>query len=459
MAKDKKPMNENFVKYMEEILNNPIYSGLAYTRKKDGTPVWIAPKTTEVGCQRIAWVKTKAQELHINTDTNYYSKVMFEIHPTKQKPCHVCGKIMSLYYIYPSKSFIEKINSTFNTSYTFTDSLYEIVEGLKEYQTSEEDILLFLAKEFKLQNATDLQTTIKNCEKRCRIDGMAKLGPGAMSNFPDRFDGFHSYNRCCREKEDKGRHRDNMNTYNKDRRAYEYWSDGNIKLANSFMHSIYFKGVSADHIGPISLGFKHESFLLKKMTSSDNSAKRDRLFISDVKKLIEIETKNYGYKAISRQSELIWETLKNNYNDNQSTLNDYQNILKKSTSNYLDILWQISQIDNGTDFLLDNIIKPQFEDFKFSYEFDENGYIKNKFNRHITDATKKEWDRLIRIHFESINDYHYKENRNIKFDIGDKASFLLIQLLSEIKEKNINSIITFNKLLLEQQRYLINTIK
>ncbi len=26
------------------------------------------------------------------------------------------------------------------------------------------------------------------------------LGPGAMSNAPDRLDGFHSFNRCCRSK-------------------------------------------------------------------------------------------------------------------------------------------------------------------------------------------------------------------------------------------------------------------
>ena len=102
---------------------------------------------------------------------------------------------------------------------------------------------------------------------------------------------------------------------------------------------------------------------------------------------------------------------------------------------------------------------PQFEDFKYSYEFYERGYVKNKFDRHITDATKKEWDRLIRIHFESIDDYHNKINRNIKFDIGENALKILNQLKTEINNKDPKAIITFNKVLLEQQMFLLNSIK
>ena len=47
------------------------------------------------------------------------------------------------------------------------------------------------------------------------------LSPGAMSNPPDRFDGFHCDNLCCRGTADKGRHKKNLQTYVTDRRVFE----------------------------------------------------------------------------------------------------------------------------------------------------------------------------------------------------------------------------------------------
>lgn len=43
------------------------------------------------------------------------------------------------------------------------------------------------------------------------------LGPGAMSNAPDRLDGFHTYDRCCRPTADKGRSKENLASYSTDR--------------------------------------------------------------------------------------------------------------------------------------------------------------------------------------------------------------------------------------------------
>lgn len=108
-----------------------------------------------------------------------------------------------------------------------------------------------------------------------------------MSYFPDRYDGFHTYNRCCRATQDKGRSKENLKSYTKDRRAYEYWSDGNIHAANQFMGSAFFDGTSADHIGPISLGFVHDPRYLQPMPGGDNSSKRDRLQIVGIESIID----------------------------------------------------------------------------------------------------------------------------------------------------------------------------
>ena len=133
------------------------------------------------------------------------------------------------------------------------------------------------------------------------------LGPGAMANPPDRLDGFHTYNRCCRPSADKGRSKENLASYSTDRRAFENWSDGNWITANKLMGYInsnpemkkehcansnsagkHPRPCSADHIGPISLGFCHrpEFQLLCKPC---NSAKNNRMYYSDVAHLIEVE--------------------------------------------------------------------------------------------------------------------------------------------------------------------------
>ena len=56
-----------------------------------------------------------------------------------------------------------------------------------------------------------------------------------MSNCPDRLDGFHDHCLKCRPSSDKGRHQSNLQKYGEDRRAYEYWSDGNWKKASWLM--------------------------------------------------------------------------------------------------------------------------------------------------------------------------------------------------------------------------------
>ena len=223
---------------------------------------------------------------------------MYRIHPTKIKACQICGREMSIEYIYLNKNFANYINN----HYEFLEvdeltSIYELIDKLKENDISEDEYIKMLKIKFNIDtDFKNIDDLIKECSKKC-MDGKCKnLGPGCMSNFPDRFDGYHTYNRCCRSTNDTGRSADNLRTYGKDRRAYEYWSDGNIQAANKFMYSDFFKGASADHVGPISLGFVHDSRVLRKMSSGDNSSKRDRLLYNDVKELEEIEKLKYDYE-------------------------------------------------------------------------------------------------------------------------------------------------------------------
>ncbi len=454
-----KTWSDEFKEYMEFIVNHPNYKGIPYARKETGEVAWIAAKKSEVGGQRVNWALNRASQLGIKNEPGVFAKVMLQIHPTKTKPCQICGRKMSLYYIYLNSNFAKKINSTFGTEFTTLDSIYDVCQSLLRNDITQEDLMKFLTSEFAIEEQyTDMYELQKDIEFICRSGSSNRLGPGAMSNYPDRLDGFHTYNRCCRKTEDTGRHSENMKTYGKDRRAYEYWSDGNIHAANKFMTSSFFKGYSADHIGPISLGFKHDSLLLRKMTGGENSAKRDRLRKQDIEELILVEENNAPFLAISWFSENIWNFIKENY-EKYPNLTKLRDLLKQNIANYLEILWVIktSCSSKGAAFLFKYFIEPKLKNFEFNYSFNDLGVITEKTKRRITDSTRKEIDRYVRVSMESLDDYKGKDNRNLKPDITLKEKESLtnvVKLICENQDKR--AIVELTSLIADIENRLIN---
>lgn len=453
----KKIWNEKFIEYMKFIINHPNYKGLPITKKDDGSYSWIAPAKGKIGIERIEWAKKKMKNLNIlENDKSPYAKLMFQIHPTKEKVCQICGKTMSLYYIYINSNFAKSIKKEFNYNADITQSIYDVCDNLLQLKFSETHIKKFLLKAFCINNSLSdsLESILNNCELICRNGNCKKLGPGAMSNFPDRFDGFHTYNRCCRSNEDKGRSKENLRTYGRDRRAYEYWSDGNIHAANLFMNSHFFIGTSADHIGPISLGFVHDPHYLQPMSSGDNSSKRDKLSYEDIELLINIERKT-GISAISWFSSKIWNNIKENYKSKPNLIPVYRYILKQNMANFMFILWTIQQKckQKGNMFLINNLLKNNFECFNYDYSFNANGEIIKKTLRHKTNSSKNEFDRYIRIAFDSVEEYNNKENRNLKNNLDNDDLECLNQICTLIN-KNYNENKIKNKLIV-----LIDTIQ
>ena len=450
----KRNCSPKFVEYMDFIINHPNYKDLAIS-KTDDSYGWVTTKKSDIGKRRLKWANEKAKKLNIKQEPGYLRKVMFEVHPTKMKVCQICGKTLSLDYIYLNKSFINSLNKKFNHNFNELNSIYDVVHILQKNNVNEELIKKYFISLFKLNNncSNSMDVIIKECIKKCS-DGFSKyLGPGAMSNFPDRFDGFHSYNRCCRSKEDTGRFKENLSTYNKDRRAYEYWSDGNIFAANKFMKSSFFKGTSADHVGPISLGFIHDSRQLRKLNKRDNSAKRDRLQYSDIIELEKIENIN-NICVINWYSDLIWEFIKKNL-DKSSDLELFRKMLKINLQYYMELLWNIIDKcnDKGIDFLTRKFLEPKYRDFKFDYEFNNLGQIINKYPKHETDASHKEFDRFVRISFESVNEFHKKENRksNIKFN---SKQMIAINSICEMINNDIN-----NELIFDAMKNFVSSIE
>lgn len=442
MPRNEKIWHPNFIKYMNMIVSHPNYRGLSIEKKEDGSLKWVTSKKSPIGQKRIEWAKAKAAQLGIVDSHKIYADVMLKIHPTGIKVCQICGRSMSLYYHYPNANFLKSLNKTFGCSFTYCDHISDIWDKLIKGGTPKEDFADFLIKHGELTSVN--KTSSKNdiisaLESTCRSGKKSCLGPGAMSNFPDRFDGFHTYNRCCRATQDSGRSKENLKSYGKDRRAYEYWSDGNIHAANQFMSSSFFKGVSADHIGPISLGFVHDPRYLQPMTSGDNSSKRDRLLIEDIDHIIATENRTNVY-PMSWQSTWIWKFIKKNYKVYPQKVGTvYRDALKQNMINYMFILRCILDTcpNYGERFLIEALLIKHFDDFNYSYKFNENGEIIGSTPRHFTDRNAKETERYVRIAIDAVYDYTQKDNRNGKPNLTNSETASLNKLCYNIEHNFI----------------------
>lgn len=451
MVRQERKWHPNFIKYMEMIIHHPNYKGLRIDKKADGSYKWIATAKSEVGQERIQWCLNKAQELGLPNQPGVYADVMLTIHPTKWKVCQTCGRKMSLYYHYPNANFLDALNKLFDSKFTECDHISDIWDVLIAKGICQIKLAAFLINKGGLNldpNTASKDEIIDSLELACRKLGKKCLGPGAMSNFPDRFDGFHTYNRCCRASQDKGRSRDNLKSYTKDRRAYEYWSDGNIHAANQFMGSAYFNGISADHIGPISLGFIHDSRYLQPMTNSDNSSKRDRLQLEDIQKIIATE-KRTGIYPMSWYSSKLWDHIKENYISNVDKISTtYRNALKQNMADFMYILWFILEKCpiNGAPFLIEAFLKPKYHCFNFSYKFNKLGEIISKNSRHFTGRNENETERYTRIAIESVYAYNSKENRHMIPSLNAREHSILNHICYAIEKSPDN---LRNKLMLE----------
>lgn len=458
MTREIKNYHDNFVKYMSEIIKHENYRGLA--RKQDSNGYgWVAGKQTEIGQERLNWANKKLQSLGEPIEAGCYARLMLQLHPTKKKPCQICGREMSLYYEYPNKKFIEYFKKKYDYDYQDGETLKEVIHNLIELGNDLKKLKWMLIQKGHLKGeacTTSLETLLEKVEIKCRLEGLKLCGPGAMSNFPDRFDGFHSYNRCCRSIEDKGRSEANLRSYTQDRRAYEYFSDGNIAAANQFMGSKYFKGQSADHIGPISLGFVHDPLYIQRMSKSENSAKRDRLYKNDISKIIDIETKT-GVPAISWFAAIIWQSLKNNITKlKEIDLEYYSKAFKRNICSYMHILNNIISRDGGADFVIKYLIKPKLDNFNYKYSFDMFGHIIARKDRKFSDNNKDEIDRIIRISLESIKNFNSKDNRNVSpIDLNKIRVELNNFYLAMIQGEHGRDICEKFKLIINKVQYII----
>lgn len=286
-ADNKRQWHPNFLKYTEFIVSCPNYKSLFYERGGDGRVKWVVTGKSDKGQQRRKWWDDQCKKQGIKIEAGAYAKIAVKIHPTKKHTCQICGRELSVEYVYPNNRLLVSLNRYFNISFKpFSLDIFEIIE---ELVVDAETIKKF-GQIFKIPKDVKLsKVTLKRYIKEHFVDTSVKglLSPGVMGNSPDRFDGFHSDGACCRSQSDRGRHKSNLQRYGQDRRVYENWADGDWKMADRLMAEFRKYGVSADHIGPISLGFCHRP-KFHPLTKAANSAKNNRMSFADVKVLMSL---------------------------------------------------------------------------------------------------------------------------------------------------------------------------
>ena len=443
--KGKKVSNPAFSKYKEFIASHPAYSGMPDLRYPDGRIQWETPSNRKSGefkdshDKRLQWWKNKAAEIGISTtEDKWISKVAKRIHPTGIRPCPVCGKELEIRYAYLSKRFIKRVHllDFYNNDIEMTeithilDFVTEFITEYKNHAIHALPILLSCKEAPDIPKLSTLSEWLEWIDQKYIPLEPSMLGPGSMSNAPDRLDGFH-YNRCCRKKTDKGRSDANLASYSKDRRAFENWSDGNWITANMLMGYIKSNPAlrqepcanfgdahehplpcDADHIGPISLGFCHRpEFQL--LCSPCNSAKNNRLYFSDVQHLIAVEST--GETVTTWYATSVWNLCKNKVTNAETALR-LSKIMRDNRNIALMLLSKF--MTSGECLFLLSLLNLQYADYQYQIIPDSQEIYNHIVTVDFTYETSSlryvtiQKRRKIRIAFESLSDYATKDNRN-----------------------------------------------
>jgi Alw26I/Eco31I/Esp3I family type II restriction endonuclease len=310
-----------YVAYMETIVEHPNYAEMpnAISNGRVNWQVSSGRNTSffEYYEPRWQWWAAKADSLDLPGSGNEQERFTIAarlIHPTGYRPCRLCGLERNVGYFYANANFAKRLNRDSGSDRFEKSMAVDNILALLAKDSAQFPSQLFPERHEYLTNL-GVSTAAFETSNHLRS---SRLSPGFMGNPPDRLDGFHDYCVFCRAKNDPGRSEDNLRSYNHDRRAFEYWTEGDWGLADALFNSAgpgscsicgkQVSRVSPDHIGPLACGFKHQPFFAPTCQNC-NSAKNRRMRARDVELLLESESLT-GTSAASRHVRELWDANK-----------------------------------------------------------------------------------------------------------------------------------------------------
>ena len=453
--------HEDFIAYTERMVDHPVYEGMPDPRTDGGEVQWEAPsnrksgKYAETHRKRLDWWRNKAEEVGVDTNINHWkSRTAKKIHPTGEKPCRRCGRVLRLDYVYPNGHLKNRLEKKFGTfEYDPLEEIGELIQRL--YDTYGEDILADLPELLETGSidppelGKDLDAWLTWVEDEYIPREPSMLSPGAMSNAPDRFDGFHHFNRCCRGEADTGRHDENLRSYTTDRRVFEHWNGGDWVAADRLMGLMQSQFRDAptyddkegqatpDHIGPLALGFKHLP-VFRALSGPANSAKGDRLALQDVKDLIRLESDST--KVTSWFATPLWDLRKHDVDSEEEALR-LSKLLRDNRQNAMELLHRVLKAGHYT-FLAD-FLNLECADFSVEFEgleINEDRGCITEYDTLVrternTEYAREQKARRLRVAFESLYEYGEKENRQTHLISTPQVEKKTLAALSALEDK------------------------
>jgi Alw26I/Eco31I/Esp3I family type II restriction endonuclease len=454
---------EAFLEYVRSIIEHPNYRDMPDLYNDKGHVQWEAPSNRKGGKfkdthhKRRDWWRRKAVEIGIDPDSpKWISRVAKTIHPTKQKPCKNCGRVMDIRYAYPSSTLLSRIKKLDYIDESFPLDPLEHVTDLVSRLVDRfgDDAFNDLPKLFKTGS-------IKVPRLESRLDAWLRwiteeyipsepstLSPGVMSNAPDRLEGFHSFNLCCRSKADTGRSRENLRSYTTDRRVFEYWVEGDWVAADRMMGLIRtdpgLRGencanghpgpCSADHIGPISLGFTHRPEF-RLLCKACNSAKNNRMSLGDVELLRRAEGE--GEKVVSWYCERLWDLRKGYVTDEETALR-LSKLLRDNRHTVMMILEHIARAGHLT--FLSTFLGIEYADNNITFtnlraEDHATRFDAMERTDRATKYAAEQKARRFRVAFSALWDYVNKENRNALYTTSPEIEKKIREALCHLDQK------------------------
>jgi Alw26I/Eco31I/Esp3I family type II restriction endonuclease len=429
--------NADFVRYMKSIVTHPVYKGMPDAVNGDGKIQWEAPSNRSGGQfqythqKRRDWWQQKAMETGIDPSSDkWISRTAKTIHPTGEKPCKRCGTVLRLAYAYPNSRLLIRLNNAFDDG--FADSPLEPIDEIiqRAVDLQGPDAINMFAKILSTPALTvplfgdDLDGLLSWVEDVYIPSESSLLSPGAMSNAPDRFDGFHSFNLCCRGSADTGRAADNLKSYSTDRRVFEFWSDGDWIAADRMMGLVrtVFRSEqnadggegapSADHIGPVSLGFCHTP-VFRLLSRAANSARNNRMTFGDVKLLLSAEEK--GASLCSWYAQHLWDLRKDSVDTDEKALR-LSKLLRDNQRNAMLLLSYL--FEQGQYIFLIYLLSLDQADFNISFNNLRVENFQTVYDDIVREARNTKYAveqkaRRLRIGFEALRSYPLRVNRHM----------------------------------------------
>ncbi len=327
----------NYVAYMRSIVEHPRYADMPGAVSPDGRINWQVSSGRSTTfykhyVARCEWWRDMADDLGLpgkGSDQDRFTIAARTIHPTGYRACRICGQDKSVGYFYLNARFAKNLNKfvgadLFERGLAIDEALDALLAGGFAEQGEE----LFRSRFPERANAFDEFGFSVTAFQHTIAIRSHWLSPGYMGNPPDRLDGFHDYCLHCRAEHDPGRSPANLRTYAHDRRAFEWWAEGDWGLADALFNSAGpgvcsscrrpVERVSPDHVGPLACGFKQLPYFVP-LCPPCNSSKNRRMSARDVERLLNLEAQT-GVSVAGWQIRGLWDAHKDDIStDSQAT--------------------------------------------------------------------------------------------------------------------------------------------